>query len=167
MSNSGLQMVVDSWVIDVQRRGAELYAMNRANEVLYLSFEGEDQLHYSIEIDFDVNEVVVQMNCPDWDSFKRETFLLNAENLRLLAKKMCPLPEREAIVPVYLLERLSILCHAHERLLQEYERKPHFQTSTNTVLQISSELRKYLTPEEQRRIDDPLLHRGRTLTAAW
>jgi hypothetical protein len=157
MGNLGLQMLVDNWIIDVQRRGAELYATNRANEVLYLSFQGEGQLRYSIEIDFDVPEVVVEINCPDWESFKSERFLLNGQSLRLLAKEMCPLPEREAIVPVYLLARLSILCQAYQRLLQENEREYHFQASTNTVLQIISELRNYLTPEEQRRTDDPLL----------
>ncbi|HZC35515.1 MAG TPA: hypothetical protein VE242_07875 [Chthoniobacterales bacterium] len=161
MSNSGLQMLVDNWITDVQRRGAELYAMNQANQILYLSFQGEGRFRYSIQIDFDVQEILFQIDCPDWDSFNCETFLLNAESLRSLAKRICPVPEQQAIVPVYLLVRLSILCHAYQRLVQDYDQEKRIRTSTNTVLQIESELRRYLTPEEQQRTDNPYLQTSR------
>jgi hypothetical protein len=159
MSNSAaaLKTLVDNWLIDVQRRGAELYAVNQGNQNLYLSFQGKDQVRYSVRIDFDVYEVTVQINRSGWNSVKREAFLLNAESLRLLAKRMCPVPEGQAVVPVYLLVRLSILCHAYQRLLQDYDREHHIRTSTNTVQQIESELNRHLTPEEQQRTDNPFL----------
>jgi hypothetical protein len=66
MSNSAaaLKTLVDNWLTNVQRRGAVLYAENRANEVLYLSFQGKDQLRFSVKIDFDVQEITVQINSP-------------------------------------------------------------------------------------------------------
>jgi hypothetical protein len=113
MSNSAtLKTLVDNWLTDVQRRGAELYAENRGNGALYLSFQGKDQLRFTVKIDFDVQEMTVQINSPEWKSVKRETFLLNAESLRLLAKRMCPVREGRAVISVYLLARLAILCHA-------------------------------------------------------
>jgi hypothetical protein len=131
--------------------------VNQGNQNLYLSFQGKDQVRYSVRIDFDVYEVTVQINRSGWNSVKREAFLLNAESLRLLAKRMCPVPEGQAVVPVYLLVRLSILCHAYQRLLQDYDREHHIRTSTNTVQQIESELNRHLTPEEQQRTDNPFL----------
>jgi len=142
---------------DVQRRGADLYAENRANGILYLSFQGKDQLRFSLKIDFDVQEVAVQINRSGWNSVKREAFLLNAESLRLLAKKMCPVQEGQAVVSVYLLARLAILCHAYQRLLEDYDREHHISTSTSIVREIDSELRQSLTPEEQQRTDNPFL----------
>ena len=45
MSNSvALKTLVDNWLTDVKRRGADLYAENQANGVLYLSFQRKDQL---------------------------------------------------------------------------------------------------------------------------
>jgi hypothetical protein len=162
MSNSlTLQTLVDNWLTDVQRRGAKLYAENRGNGVLYLSFQGKDQLRFGVKIDFDVQEMTVQINSPEWSSVRRETFLLNAESLRLLAKRMCPVQEGQAIISVYLLARLAILCHAYQRLLEDFDREHHIHTSTNTVLEIESELRRSLTPEEQQRTDNPFLQRTR------
>jgi hypothetical protein len=156
-----LKALVDNWLIDVQRRGAELYAENRTNQVLYLSFQGKDQLRLSVKIDFDVQEITVQINSPAWNSVKREAFLLNAQSLRLLAKKMCPVPEGQAIISVHLLARLAILCHAYQRLVEDYDREHRIHTSTNSVLEIESELRQSLTPEEQQRTDNPLLRSAR------
>jgi hypothetical protein len=158
MSNSGtLKALVDNWLTDVQRRGAELYAENRAEEDLYLSFEGKDQIRYSVKIDFDGQEIKVQIHTPDQKNATREDFLLNAESLRLLAKRMCPLPEGKAAISIYLLARLAILCHAYQRLLDEYDREHHIHTSTNTVQEIEAELRQSLTPEEQQRTENPFL----------
>jgi hypothetical protein len=162
MSNSvALKTLVDNWLTDVQRRGAELYAENRVDEVLYLSFQGKDQLRFSMKIDFDAQEMTVQINSPEWNSVKREAFLLNAESLRLMAKRMCPVQEGQAVISVYLLAQLAILCHAYQRLVEDYDREHHIHTSTNTVLEIESELRQSLTPEEQRRTDNPFLQRAR------
>jgi hypothetical protein len=162
MSNlaSELKLLVDNWLIDVQRRGAELYAENRTNQVLYLSFQGKNQLRFSVTIDFDVLEITAQINSPAWNSVKRETSLLNAQSLRLLGQKMCPVPEGQAVISVHLLARFAILCHAHQRLVEEYDREHHIHTSTNTVLEIESELRQSLTPEEQRRTDNPFLQKA-------
>jgi hypothetical protein len=158
MSNSvTLKALVDNWLTDVQRRGAELYAENRANEVLYLSFDGKDQLRYSVTIDVEGQEMTVQINSPEVVGTKRESFLLNEESLRLLAKRMCPLPEGQAVISVYLLARLAILCHAYQRLLEEYDREHHMHTSTNTVQEIEAELRQCLTLEEQQRTENPFL----------
>jgi hypothetical protein len=158
MSNSvALKTLVDNWLTDVQRRGADLYAENRGNGVLYLSFQGKDQHQFSVKIDFDIQEMTVQINRPGWNSEKCETFLLNAESLRFIAKRMCPVQEGQAVISVYLLARLAILCHAYQRLLDDYDREHGIRTSTNTVLEIESELRQSLTPEEQQRTDNPFL----------
>ena len=163
MSNSAaaLKTLVDNWLTDVQRRGADLYVENRGNGVLYLSFQGKDQLRFSVKIDFDVQEITVQINSPGWNSVKREAFLLNAESLRSLAKRMCPVREGRAVISVYLLARLAILCHAYQRLVEDYDREHRIHTSTNTVLEIESELRQSLTPEEQQRTDNPFLQASR------
>jgi len=162
MSNSvALKKLVDNWLTDVQRRGADLYAENRGNGVLYLSFQGKDQHQFNVKIDFDLQEMTVQINSPGLNSVKYEAFLLNAESLRLLAKRMCPVREGRAVISVYLLARLAILCHAYQRLVEDYDREHHIHTSTNTVLEIESELRQSLTPEEQQRTDNPFLQASR------
>jgi hypothetical protein len=160
-SETPLRTIVDNWLTDIRRRGAELYAMNQGNGMLYLSLQGKDRLQYNVHIDFDVQELRIEINRSDWKSVEREAFLLNAESLRLLAKRICPLPERQAAIPVYLLVRLSILCHAYQRLLEDYDREHHIRASTNTVLQIESELCQHLTPEEQQRTDNPFLKTSR------
>jgi hypothetical protein len=152
-----LRTAIDNWLTDVQRRGAELYAMNEGSGILYFSFQGRDHLRYSVQIDPDAQELTIEVNRPDWKWVKRETLLLNPESLRLLAKRMCPLPEGQAVIPVYLLVRLSIVCHAYQRLLQDYDCEHHVHSSTNTVRQIESELCQHLTPEERQRTDNPFL----------
>jgi hypothetical protein len=160
-SETPLRAVVDNWLTDVRRRGAELYAVNQGNGILYLSLQGKDRLQYSVQIDFDAQELRIEIDRSDWKAEKREAFLLNAGSLRLLAKRMCPLPEGQAAIPVYLLVRLSILCHAYQRLVEDYDQEHHICTSTNTVLQIESELCQHLTPEEQQRTDNPFLKTSR------
>lgn len=158
MSNTAaLKALVENWVMDVQRRGAELYAENQSEEVIYFSFEGKDQFRYSVKIDFDLQELSLQINSPEMQGTKREELLLNQENLRVLAKRMCPVPEGKAMISVYLLARLAILCHAYQRILAEYDREHHIHTSTNTVQEIEAELRQCLTPEEQKRTENPFL----------
>jgi hypothetical protein len=158
MSNTEtLKTLVENWLIDVQRRGAELYAENQADEALYLSFEGRDQLRFGVRIDIVAQEIMVHINSPALSTARRENFILNEESLRTLARQMCPLPEGQAIISVYLLARLAILCHAYQRLLEEYDREHHIHTSTNTVQEIEAELRECLTPEEQRRTENPFL----------
>jgi hypothetical protein len=160
-SETPLQTVVDNWLTDIRRRGAELYSMNQGNGILYLSLQGKDRLQYNVQIDFDAQELSIEINRSDWKWVKHEVILLNTESLRLLAKRMCPLPEGQAVIPVYLLVRLSILCHAFQRLLEDYDREHHIRASTNTVLQIESELCQHLTPEEQQRTDNPFLKASR------
>ena len=163
-SETPIQTVVDNWLTDIRRRGAELYAMNQGNGILYLSLQGKDRLQYSVQIDFDAQELRTEINRSDWKWVKREASLLDAGSLRLLAKRICPLSEGQAVIPVYLLVRLSILCHAFQRLLQDYDREHHVCTSTstsNTVRQIDSELCQHLTPEEQQRTDNPFLKTSR------
>jgi hypothetical protein len=156
-TTASLKTLVDNWLTDVRRRGAELYAENQADEMLYLSFEGKHQQRFTVRIDFVGQEIMVHINSPELSSAKREVFILNGESLRTLAKQMCPLPEGQAIISVYLLARLAILCHAYQRLLSEYDREHHIHTSTNTVQEIEAELRQCLTPEEQQRTENPFL----------
>ena len=160
-SETPLRTVVDNWLTDVRRRGAELYAMNQGNGILYLSLQGKERLQYGVQINFDAQELRMEINRSDWKWVKREAFLLNAESLRLLANRMCPLPEGQAVISVYLLVRLSILCHAYQRLVEDYDREHHIRTSNNTVLEIESELCQHLTPEEQQRTDNPFLKTSR------
>jgi hypothetical protein len=156
-TTASLKTLVDNWLTDVRRRGAELYAENQADESLYFSFEGKDQLRFGVRIDFVAHEITAHINSPALSYTKREIFILNEESLRTLAKQMCPLPEGQAIISVYLLARLAILCHAYQRLLSEYDREHHIHTSTNTIQEIEAELRQCLTPEEQRRTENPFL----------
>jgi hypothetical protein len=51
---SNLEALVDNWLRDVQRRGMKLYALNRGNNVLYVSFERKDRLRFSLEVGFTV-----------------------------------------------------------------------------------------------------------------
>jgi hypothetical protein len=155
---SNLEALVDNWLKDVQRRGMELYALNRGNNVLYVSFERKDRLRFSLEVDFTVENVKVEITGPQWSHIERKSFLLNRENLRSMAKKMCPVSEGQAIVPVHLLAQLSILCHAYQRLLEDYDREHGIHTITDTVKHIDSELGSFLTSDEQKRTDNPILN---------
>jgi hypothetical protein len=164
MSNSEtpLQAVVDNWLNDIRRRGAELYAINQANGILYLSLQRKDRLRYNLQIDLDAQKLSVEINRPDWKWVKREAFLLNPGSLRFVAKRICPLREGQAVIPIYLLVRLSILCHAYQRLLEDYDREHHIRTSTETVRQIEFELSQHLSPEEQQRTHNPFLRTSPT-----
>jgi hypothetical protein len=78
-SEAELKALVDNWLTDVQRRGAELYAVNRGNKILYLSFAGKGELRFSVKIDFAVKDVTVQITGPRWTFVERNAFLLNAK----------------------------------------------------------------------------------------
>jgi hypothetical protein len=84
---SNLEDLVDNWLKDVQRRGMELYALNRGNNVLYVSFERSDRLRFSLEVEFTIENVKVEVTGPQWSHIERKSFLLNGENLRSLAKE--------------------------------------------------------------------------------
>ena len=152
-----LQPAVENWLIDVQRRGAELYARHESNGVEYLSFEGKDHIRYSIDLDYTLEEINVQVNNSATSLVIREKLNLSEENLRSLAKRIAPLREGYARIPVSLLAQLAILCHAYQRLVADFDEAKHIRTSTQTVEEIEAELQRFLTPEEQRRTDNPLL----------
>jgi hypothetical protein len=151
------QRLVQNWVTDVQRRGAKLDSLKRSKGVLYLSLQGKDRFRYSIQIDFRNRLLRIESNRPEWRWVKRETLLLNAGSLRYLAKRMCPLAERHAVVPVRLLVRLSILCRAYRRLLQDYDQEHHSHSSSETVRQMQADLRQYLTLEEEQSLGRPIV----------
>ena len=159
MSNTELMLeaLVDNWLIDVQRRGAELYAMNKGNNILNLSFEGKHELRFGVKIDLMAKDVRVQITGPQCNFVERNAFLLNAENLRSLANRMCPIGEGRAVIPIYLLAQLSILCHAYQRVVEDYADEYHIYIATDTLLRIESDLRQYLTLDEQKRTDNPAL----------
>jgi hypothetical protein len=161
MSNSDetLRLMVANWLTDVKRRGAELYAANEGDEVQYFSFEGKDHFRFSIEIDYAIQEITVQITDPKTGGIEIEILALIAKNLDSLARLMCSVKEGEAVVPVYLLAQLAVICHGYERLVQELDQLHGIQTTTGSVAGIEADLRRYLTPEEQKRTDNPLLSR--------
>jgi hypothetical protein len=162
MSNSEqeLRLMVDNWVTDVKRRGAELYAANEGDKVQYFSFEGKGDFRFSVEIDYAIQEINVQITDPKTGGIEIEVLMLSDKNLRSLARLMCSLREGEAVVPVYLLAQLAVICHGYERLVQELDQLHGIQTTTGSVAEIEADLRRFLTPEEQKRTDNPLLMRG-------
>jgi hypothetical protein len=159
MPDSGqtLSSLVANWITDVQRRGAHLYATHEVGQTQYLSFEGKDHIIFSLEIDRLVQNISVHMTDPKASRPTIEELALNDENLNALARRMCPVKGGMAVVPTYLLAQLAILCHAYQRLSEEYDRTVHIKTTTGSVAEIEAELKRYLTPEEQRRTDNPLL----------
>ena len=161
MSNSDetLRLMVNNWLTDVKRRGAELYAANEGDQVEYFSFEGKDHFRFSIEIDYAIQEINVQITDPKTGGIEIEMLALTAKNLESLARLMCSVKEGEAVVPVYLLAQLAVICHGYERLIQEFDKLRGIQTTTGSVAEIEADLRRYLTPEEQKRTDNPLLAR--------
>jgi hypothetical protein len=148
------QRLIHNWVIDVQRRGAKLCSLTRSKGTVNLSFRGRDRLRYSVQADFDSRLLRIELNRPEWKWVRRETLLLNEGSLRYLARRICPLSERQAVIPVGLLVRLSILCHDYRRLLDDDDREHHIHGSGDALRQIESELCQYLTPDEQQRSDD-------------
>jgi hypothetical protein len=167
MSNSDepLRLMVANWLTDVKRRGAELYAANEGDEVQYFSFEGKDHFRFSIEVDYAIQEITVQITDPKTGGIEIEILALAAKNLDSLARLMCSVKEGEAVVPVYLLAQLAVICHGYERLIQELDQLHGIQTTTGSVAGIEADLRRYLTPEEQKRTDNPLLKRSRNRPA--
>lgn len=147
ISAGGRQKLVDSWLADIQRRGAKLYSVGRTRAVLYLSLQGKARFQYSIQIDLDAQHIVIELQRPEWKWFKRERYFLSVGNLRLLAKRICPLPEGQAVVTVDLLAQLLQLCGAYRHLLPETDRDHHSEFSPKTISKLESELRKYLAPD--------------------
>jgi hypothetical protein len=156
-SNESFPSIVNNWLTDVKRRGAELYATNEADEVQYFSFEGKNHFRYSLKIDYALQEIAVQITDPTTGGMEVENLGLTAKNLDALARLMCSVKEGEAIVPVYLLAQLAVICHGYQRLVQELDQVHGIETTTGSVTEIETDLRRFLTPEEQKRTDNPLL----------
>src|SRR3984957_8668348 len=161
MSGSGesFRLMVSNWLTDVRRRGANLYAMNEGDEVQYFSFEGKDHFRFSLEIDYALQEITVQITDPKTTGMEIENLALTAANLSALGRLMCSVREGEAVVPVYLLAQLAVICHGYQRLVQELDKVHGIQTTTGSVNEMEADLRRFLTPEEQRRTANPLLTR--------
>ena len=156
-TNHRLHTAVSNWLIDVQRRGAELYARSEGNGVQYLSFEGRDHIRYNVDLDYTLGEITLQVNNPASPIVIREKLGFTEHNLRSLAKRITPLREGYACIPVSLLAQLTILCHAYQRLVADFDEAKGLHTSTETVREIETELQRFLTPEEKHRTDNPLL----------
>jgi hypothetical protein len=151
--------MVDNWLTDVKRRGADLYATNEGDEVQYFSFEGKNHFRFSLEVDYALQEIAVQITDPTTGGVEIEKLGLTAPNLGALARLMCGVKEGEAIVPVYLLAQLAVICHGYQRLVQELDQLHGIHTTTGSVSDIEADLRRFLTAEEQKRTDNPLLTR--------
>ena len=156
-SKQSLRSIVDNWLTDVRRRGAELYASNEGDEVQYFSFEGKNHFRFSVEVDYALQEIRVQTTDPTTDGMEIENLGLTAKNLGAIARLMCSVKEGEAVVPVYLLAQLAVICHGYQRLVQEFDKMHRIETTTGSVQEIEADLRRFLTPEEQKRTDNPLL----------
>jgi hypothetical protein len=158
-SKESFRLTVDNWLTDVKRRGADLYATNEGDEVQYFSFAGKEHFRFSIEVDYAVQEITVQITDPKTGGVEFERLALTTKNLDALARLMCSVKEGEAVVPVYLLAQLAVICHGYQRLVQELDELHHIRTTTGSVSDIEADLRRFLTPEEQKRTDNPLLTR--------
>ena len=156
-SKESLRLTVNNWLTDVRRRGADLYAANEGDEVQYFSFEGKDHFRFSFEVDYALQEIAVQITDPKTSGVEYEKLALTTKNLSALARLMCSVKEGEAVVPVYLLAQLAVICHGYQRLVQELDALHHIRTTTGSVSDIEADLRRFLTPEEQKRTDNPLL----------
>lgn len=141
--------LIDIWLLDVQRRGAKLYSVHRSRTAYYLSVQGKDRLRYKVKIDLDSQDIRIELNRSEWRWVKCERYLLSPGSLRLLAKRICPLPEGQAVVTVDLLTRMSLLCDAYRRSLQEHDSEQYAQASTACIGKIQAELQQYLMPDEQ------------------
>jgi hypothetical protein len=156
-SKESFRFIVDNWLTDVKRRGADLYATNEGDEVQYFSFEGKNHFRFSLEIDYAMQEIAVQITDPTTGGMEVENLALTAKNLDALARLMCSVKEGEAVVPVYLLAQLAVICHGYQRLVQELDQVHGIETTTGSVTEIEADLRRFLTPEEQKRTNNPLL----------
>jgi hypothetical protein len=153
------RLLVENWLTDVKRRGAELYATNEGDDVQYFSFEGREHFRFSIEIDYALKDITLQITNPQKSGIEIERLALTSKNLEALARMMCSVKEGEAVVPVYLLAQLAVVCHGYQRLIQELDKVHGIQTTTGSVTDIEADLRRFLTPDEQKRTDNPLLSR--------
>jgi hypothetical protein len=160
-SKESFRFIVDNWLTDVRRRGADLYATNEGDGVQYFSFEGKNHFRFSVEIDYALQEIAVQITDPTTGGMEVENLALTANNLDALARLMCSVKEGEAVVPVYLLAQLAVICHGYQRLVQELDKVHGIETTTGSVTDIEADLRRFLTPEEQKRTDNPLLIKKR------
>jgi hypothetical protein len=149
ISASARQKLVDNWLADIQRRGAKVHSVIKTSGTLHLFLQGKARFEYTVQIDLDNQNIVIELDRPDWKWAKRETYLLSPENLRLLGKRICPLPEGHARVTVDLLGRLLLLCGAYRQLLPETERNHDSPFSPKAISRLESELRKYLVPGGQ------------------
>ena len=156
-SKESFRSITDNWLTDVRRRGAELYATNEGDEVQYFSFEGKNHFRFSVEVDYALQEITVQITDPTTGGVEVENLGLTAENLGAIARLMCSVKEGEALVPVYLLAQLAVICHGYQRLVQELDKLHGIKTTTGSVREIEADLRRFLTPDEQKRTDNPLL----------
>src|SRR5580700_5324052 len=156
-SKESFRLMVGDWVTNVKRRGADLYATNEGDEVQYFSFEGKDHFRFSLEVDYALQEITVQITDPKTSGMEIEKLTLTAKNLAALGRLMCSVKEGEAVVPVYLLAQLAVICHGYQRLVQELDALHRIRTTTGSVRDIEADLRRFLTPEEQKRTDNPLL----------
>ena len=162
-SKESFRFIVDNWLTDVKRRGADLYAKNEGDEVQYFSFEGKNHFRFSLEIDYALQEIAVQITDPTTGGMEVENLALTDKNLDALARLMCSVKEGEAVVPVYLLAQLAVICHGYQRLVQELDQVHGIETTTGSVTEIEADLRRFLTPEEQKRTNNPLLtKKGKT-----
>jgi hypothetical protein len=162
-SNESFRFIVDNWLTDVRRRGADLYATNEGDGVQYFSFEGKNHFRFSVEIDYALQEIAVQITDPTTGGMEVENLALTANNLEALARLMCSVKGGEAVVPVYLLAQLAVICHGYQRLVQELDKVHGIETTTGSVTDIEADLRRFLTPEEQKRTNNPLLtKKGKT-----
>jgi hypothetical protein len=140
---------VDAWLTDVQRRGALLYARNESGDMQYLSFEGRGHMCYNVDLDYTLGEIKLEITDPARPVMTRETIGFTEHNLHALAKRIAPLKEGEACIPVSLLARLTLLCHAYQRLVADFDKARHIHTSTQTVQAIQKDLDALLTAEER------------------
>src|ERR1700738_1949018 len=124
------RLIVDNWLTDVRRRGADLYAANEGDEVQYFSFEGKDHFRFSFEVDYALQEIAVQITDPKTSGVEYEKLALTTKNLSALARLMCSVKEGEAVVPVYLLAQLAVICHGYQRLVQELDELHRIKTTT-------------------------------------
>ena len=147
-SLSTRQRLIDIWLMDVRRRGAKLYSVHRSRAAFYLSVQGKDRLRYKVKIDLDSQDIRIELNRSEWRRVKCERYLLSPGSLRLLAKRICPLPEGQAVVTVDLLTRMSLLCDAYRRWLQEHDSGHYAKASTESIGKIQSQLQQYLIPAE-------------------
>lgn len=165
-----LRRAVDNWLTEVQRRGAQLYARNECGDNQYLSFEGRAHVCYSVDLDYTLGEIKLEITDPARPLPTHETVGFTEHNLHALAKRIAPLKEGEACIPVSLLVRLTSLCDAYQHLVAEFDKARRIHTSTQTVQAIRRDLSTLLTPEEQQHAEpgpaQPELKAPRGLHAA-